>query len=89
MDKYLESDEYYYDLILLDILMPNLNGHETANKIRLSNRLDSKDIPIFALSANAFQDDIEKSLRHGMNKHIAKPINFDELKTEIIKILTK
>jgi signal transduction histidine kinase/CheY-like chemotaxis protein len=87
--KYQESNEYHYDLILLDILMPKLNGHEVSRLIRSSTRLDSKDIPIFALSANAFQDDIEKSLRHGMNKHIAKPINFDDLKQEIIKILNK
>ena len=87
--KYQESNEYHYDLILLDILMPKLNGHEVSRLIRSSNRLDSKDIPIFALSANAFQDDIEKSLRHGMNKHIAKPINFNDLKEEIIKILNK
>jgi CheY-like chemotaxis protein len=87
--KYQESNEYHFDLILLDILMPKLNGHEVSRLIRSSTRLDSKDIPIFALSANAFQDDIEKSLRHGMNKHIAKPINFDDLKQEIIKILNK
>ena len=86
---YQNSNEYYYDLILLDILMPKLNGHEVSKQIRESKRLDSKDIPIFALSANAFQDDIEKSLRHGMNKHIAKPINYEDLKLEIIKTLTK
>jgi CheY-like chemotaxis protein len=89
LNKYLDTDNNYYDLILLDILMPKLNGHEVANKIRTSNKPDSKNIPIFALSANAFQDDIEKSFRHGMNKHIAKPINFEELKNEIIKALTK
>lgn len=87
--KYQKSSEYYYDLILLDILMPKLNGYEVSKAIRESNRLDSKDIPMLALSANAFQDDIEKSMRHGMNKHIAKPINFEELKQELIKILTK
>jgi CheY-like chemotaxis protein len=69
--------------------MPKLNGHEVSKQIRESKRVDSKDIPIFALSANAFQDDIEKSLRHGMNKHIAKPINYEDLKLEIIKTLTK
>lgn len=89
LNKYFNSCENYYDLILLDILMPKLDGHETSIKIRNSNRSDSKSIPIFALSANAFQDDIEKSLRHGINKHIPKPINFNELKLEIIKALTK
>ena len=69
--------------------MPKRNGYEVASTIRSLNKPDSKTIPIFALSANAFQDDIEKSLRHGMNKHIAKPINFDLLKIEIIKVLSK
>ena len=87
--KYLESKDNYFDLILLDILMPKQNGYEVASTIRTSYKPDSKTIPIFALSANAFQDDIEKSLRYGMNKHIPKPINFDILKTEIIKILSK
>ena len=67
--------------------MPKFTGYEVANTIRFSNRSDAKIIPIFALSANAFQDDIEKSLRHGINKHIAKPINYNTLKFEIIKSL--
>ena len=68
-----------YDVILLDIMMPVMDGLETAEKIRKSGREDAGTVIIIAMSANAFYDDIERSIKAGMNTHIAKPIDADEL----------
>ena len=70
-----------YDLILMDIMMPNMDGHQAAKAIRALGieRSDAVTIPIIALSANAFIDDIQESLDSGMNDHISKPINMEEL----------
>lgn len=74
-----ESPENGYDAILMDIQMPNMDGWEAAAEIRKSSRPDA-DIPIFALSANAFVEDKRHSIEIGMNGHISKPIDFDELR---------
>ena len=75
--KVKEKGADYYDLILMDIQMPVMNGYEAAGNIR---RLPyGGDIPIIALSANAFEEDKQKSIAAGMNAHIAKPINTKEL----------
>jgi len=65
----------YYDAILMDIRMPVMNGYETVESIRKLNRADAGTIPIIALTADAFSDDVEKCLRAGMNGHVAKPID--------------
>lgn len=75
VDMFSNSEEFYYDAILMDIMMPELNGYEATRSIRALERSDSKQIPIIALSANAFAEDIEKSKRMGMNDHLIKPIN--------------
>ena len=76
-----------YDLILMDIMMPNMDGHQAAKAIRALGieRSDAVTIPIIALSANAFIDDIQESLDSGMNDHISKPINMEELIDTITK----
>lgn len=74
-----ESPKGAFDIILTDIMMPVMNGLETARKIRLSAHVDSQAIPIIAMSANAFQDDVERSLSAGMNAHLAKPLNLDKV----------
>ena len=76
-----------YDLILMDIMMPNMDGHQAAKAIRALGieRSDAATIPIIALSANAFIDDIQESLNLGMNAHISKPINVEELIDTITK----
>ena len=76
-----------YDLILMDIMMPNMDGHQAAKAIRALGieRSDAATIPIIALSANAFIDDIQESLDLGMNAHISKPINMEELIDTITK----
>ena len=67
------------DIIVSDIMMPVMDGLETAEKIRKSGREDAGTVIIIAMSANAFYDDIERSIKAGMNTHIAKPIDADEL----------
>ena len=78
-----------YDLILMDIMMPNMDGHQAAKAIRALGieRSDAATIPIIALSANAFIDDIQESLDSGMNDHISKPINMEELIDTITKYI--
>lgn len=76
----------YYQLILMDIQMPELNGWEATQAIRALNRPDAQKIPILALSADAFVEDKRKSLP-GMNGHVAKPIDFEELKKVIQRVM--
>lgn len=64
----------YYDGVLMDIQMPEMNGYEAARAIRSLNRPDAADIPIVAMTANAFAEDVQKSMDAGMNAHLAKPI---------------
>lgn len=70
-----ESPQGYYDLILMDIMMPVMDGYEASRRIRSLPRRDAAVIPIFAMTANAFQDDIEKSHKSGMNEHLTKPLH--------------
>ena len=73
-----EKPKGYYDMILMDIQMPNMDGYEAARAIRAmadEGREDVKTIPIIAMSANAFRDDIEKTGLSGMDAHLAKPID--------------
>lgn len=73
------STEYFYDIILMDLQMPELDGFEATKQIRRLNRNDAKTIPIIALSANAFAEDIAKCLQAGMTSHIAKPFQPQKL----------
>ena len=65
--------------------MPVMNGYEATEKIRISNNLQGRTIPIVAVSANAFPEDIEKSLQSGMNEHMSKPVNGSRLYKAIRK----
>lgn len=69
----------YYDLIFMDIQMPEMNGLEATRKIRQLDRKDAKEIPIVAMTANAFSEDISISLEAGMNDHISKPLELKRL----------
>ena len=73
------SPDGYYSLILTDIQMPNMNGYEAARAIRAMERPYAREIPIVAMSANAFAEDVMNSRNAGMNDHITKPIDIDEL----------
>ena len=69
------SEPAYYDLILMDIQMPVMNGLEATSTIRGLNRVDAGSIPIIAMTANAFAEDVQNSLDAGMNAHISKPMD--------------
>ena len=86
-DKLEEADEGYYDLILMDIQMPIMDGYTAARKIRALEDPSLARIPIIALSANAFDEDREASYEAGMNAHLAKPIIVSELLDTLGKIL--
>ena len=89
VDLFKNNPRDTYDLILMDIMMPNMDGHQAAKAIRALGieRSDAVTIPIIALSANAFIDDIQESLDSGMNDHISKPINMEELIDTITKYI--
>lgn len=72
-----DSAENEFDIILMDIMMPVMDGYETTRKIRELERKDSKTIPIIAMTANAYVEDIQKCIAAGMNEHISKPIDTD------------
>ena len=79
VDKFRDSEEYAYDAILMDIRMPVLDGLAATEEIRSMNRRDANSIPIIAMTANAFNDDVERSLNAGMNAHLSKPIDPEKL----------
>ncbi|GHS87247.1 hypothetical protein AGMMS49957_06790 [Synergistales bacterium] len=78
-----------YDIVYMDIQMPNMNGYEAALALRALDRDDAKTVPIIALTANAFKDDIDKAFASGMNGHTSKPLEFDTLIGLTTKFLGK
>lgn len=78
-DKFAASDYGYYQMIFMDIQMPVMNGNEAARAIRALPRKDAKGIPIVAMTANAFSEDVQASLSAGMNEHIPKPLDLKQL----------
>lgn len=83
LDLFIASNPGYYSIILMDIQMPNMNGFEATKAIRLSKRIDAKTIPIYAMSANSFKEDVGKSLDAGMNGYLKKPIEIPAIKKVI------
>lgn len=75
VEMFKESAEGYYDLILMDVQMPHMDGYEATRCIRALGRSDAQKVPIFAMTANAFAEDVQKSREAGMNAHISKPLN--------------
>lgn len=89
VEKYEKSDPEYYDAILMDVRMPIMDGYEATRSIRALNRPDAKSIPIIAMTADAFSEDIKRCLDSGMNAHTAKPINLDEVLSILKKYILK
>lgn len=87
VEKYAASAPGTYNFILMDIQMPVMNGRDAAKQIRSMDRKDAGEIPIFALSADAFVEDQRLSAMSGMNGHFTKPIDFEEMRVQIGKIL--
>lgn len=79
VDMLEKGSDNYYDAILMDIHMPVMDGYETTRRIRTMERKDIRDIPIIAITSNAFDDDKRKAIECGMNAHIAKPLEMDKL----------
>ena len=78
--------EGYYDAVLMDIMMPAMDGYQAARAIRGSGKKDAETIPIIAMTANAFSEDIQHSLAAGMNAHISKPVEMKVLEKTIRSI---
>jgi len=79
LDMFRQSPEEYYDLILMDVQMPNMDGHEATRQIRAMPRGDADIIPIVAITANAYHEDVEKALLSGMTAHLAKPLDVSNI----------
>ena len=79
VEKFAEHPENYYDAILMDIRMPEMDGLTATANIRAMDRADAKVIPIVALTANAFDEDVQRSLQAGLNVHLSKPIDPEQL----------
>ena len=86
-EKIVSSDKGYYDLVLMDIQMPNMDGYQATRAIRALADKEKANIPIIAMTANAFEEDRSKAVNVGMNGHIAKPIDVTELLRELAKVL--
>ena len=80
LEKFLAAPEGYYDLIFMDIQMPIMNGYEATKAIRGAARSDAALVPIVAITANAFSEDVKTAQAVGMNAHIAKPFELKLLK---------
>jgi signal transduction histidine kinase/CheY-like chemotaxis protein len=87
LKKFLESQAGTYQLIFTDIKMPEMDGYECARKIRTSGHPDAQTLPLIAMSANAYEKDIEDAREAGINDYISKPINIDRLLETISKYL--
>ena len=87
LEKIRQSKEGEYDLILMDIMMPVMDGLEAAREIRKLPRNDCKTLPIVAMSANAFDEDVKKSLASGMDAHLSKPINMEQLEKTLARFV--
>lgn len=86
VDLYLSHPAGSFDAILMDIMMPGMDGYEATRAIRLSEKVDAADIPIIALTANAFAEDAQTAHAAGMNAHLSKPIDFNKLKNILAHI---
>lgn len=86
VDLYLSRPAGSFDAILMDIMMPGMDGYEATRVIRLSGKPDAADIPIIALTANAFAEDAKTAHDAGMNAHLSKPLDFEKLKNMLARI---
>lgn len=87
MNKVEQMSSGMYDLILMDIQMPNMHGYQAARCIRYLNDKKKAQIPIIAMTANAFAEDRKRAFDAGMNGHIAKPIDIEKLEAAIFSVL--
>ena len=88
LNLFKNSAENTYDTILMDIRMPVMNGYEASRAIRKLSRVDASSVPIIAMTADAYAEDVAKALEAGMNAHLAKPINFKELFAHLVRYMS-
>ena len=79
VERFSRSDPGYYDAVLMDVRMPEMDGLDAAAAIRALPRPDAKAVPIVAMTANAFDEDVQRSLQVGMNAHLSKPVEIEHL----------
>ena len=89
VEMFSAQEEGYYDAILMDMRMPEMDGLEATAAIRKMDRADAKTIPIIALTANAFDEDVQRSLQAGLNAHLSKPIEMDKLFDTLANLIGK
>ena len=89
VDQFVSSTENYFSVVLMDLRMPIMDGFEATRAIRALKRKDATTIPIIAMTANAYDIDVQNCLEAGMNAHLAKPINPDELFAVLINEISK
>jgi CheY-like chemotaxis protein len=82
-----DSPENTYDIIFMDVQMPQMDGYEATTRIRALDRADARKVPIVALTANAFKEDVDKAMQSGMNAHMAKPVEMDKLVEVLFRFL--
>ena len=87
VEAFLNNPEGTFDMILMDVRMPVLDGYGATRLIRDNGRVDAQSIPIISMTANAFSEDVELAKAAGMNAHVPKPIDFEVLKSTIKKYL--
>ena len=89
LERFQSATEGEFDAILMDVQMPVMNGYDATRAIRALERRDAAQIPVIAMTANAFAEDEKEALAAGMNVHLAKPINIELLKEVIVQYLNR
>ena len=89
VEKFAASEVGGFDIIFMDVMMPVMNGLDATRKIRSMTRADAQTIPVIAMTANAFQDDVQRSFEVGMNAHITKPLDINKIREAITDVMTK
>ncbi|MDR3277345.1 MAG: response regulator [Oscillospiraceae bacterium] len=87
VEMFSASEPGWYDLVFMDVQMPNLNGYDATRRIRALDRPDAAAVPILAMTANAYKDDIDRAIESGMNGHLAKPVNIEDVLNALAKYL--
>lgn len=88
-DMFCENPDYYYDVILMDVQMPVMDGYQSTEKIREIDSEYAKTVPIIAMTANAFSDDMDKAKKCGMNKFLIKPVSIEKLSQVLAEAITE
>ena len=87
VEMFAQSAPGYYDAILMDVRMPVMDGLEATRTLRKLSRPDAQTIPIIAMTANAFDEDVQRSLQAGMNAHLSKPVDLERLKETLRELI--